>query len=289
MIGIGDTNSDPNSFAATICYALPMIIPAWLLCTQRKHRGLLIGYLGLSVYCVLMTGSRSGLVALLAVGVFLLPRFWRINKLMIVVLLLPPPLVYPVLPIKLQNRFYSIIYPSGGGEAQDSLSGRTQGFTAGIQLWTRSPVTGFGPGGFGLAVRSGLQSHNLYGQVLGEMGTLGALTFLGIVVCMILNHLDVRRLARGQPRAFSAEVSNAVMITLVILLLKGWADHSLYRYTWLWFGAFQAIASEVHERASGLEARQSSGPACQTDLRVSINLNGSIEPPGSIPHDENGF
>jgi len=24
--------------------------------------------------------------------------------------------------------------------------------------------------------------------------------------------------------------------------LQGWGAHNLYRYTWLWFGAFQAVA-----------------------------------------------
>jgi hypothetical protein len=31
-------------------------------------------------------------------------------------------------------------------------------------------------------------------------------------------------------------------VLLVLLLLVGWAGHSLYRYNWRWFAAFQAIA-----------------------------------------------
>jgi hypothetical protein len=29
------------------------------------------------------------------------------------------------------------------------------------------------------------------------------------------------------------------------MLVKGYGDHNLYRYTWLWFGAFQAISVSI--------------------------------------------
>jgi len=114
----------------------------------------------------------------------------------------------------------------------------------GIELWKRHPVTGVGPGAFGQATGSGFQAHNLYGQVLGELGTPGALA-LGIVVfALIANGLESRRLARhgGPDATFLRRVSTAVLVALLLLLLQGCGSHNLYRYNWLWFGAFQAAA-----------------------------------------------
>jgi O-antigen ligase len=156
------------------------------------------------------------------------------------------PLAWSIMPPSLQDRFWSLIDPSVGPEnARESAEGRMQGLLDGISLWERSPVFGFGPAAHGLAMGHGFQSHNVYGQVLGETGTLGALAFLGVVICMIANGLEARSLKRklaGEAGKFPANLSAAVLVAVLILLVKGYSDHNLYRYNWLWFGAFQAIA-----------------------------------------------
>jgi hypothetical protein len=34
----------------------------------------------------------------------------------------------------------------------------------------------------------------------------------------------------------------AVVVTVILLLILGMAAHNMFRYTWEWYGAFQAIA-----------------------------------------------
>jgi hypothetical protein len=41
-----------------------------------------------------------------------------------------------------------------------------------------------------------------------------------------------------------------VNLTVLLLLLMGLGGHNLYRYTWLWFGAFQAIALDCMRRSA---------------------------------------
>lgn len=76
---------NPNGFA----YFMTLMIPLHLYFYQQtQNKYLRIGYLSLaltSVYIVLQTGSRTGLLALLAVGLFLLPKYGRNHKLAIVV------------------------------------------------------------------------------------------------------------------------------------------------------------------------------------------------------------
>jgi O-antigen ligase len=245
MIGIDQTFNDPNTFAATILYSLPLSLAFWPEAKKPKHKLCLAYYTALSAACVVFTGSRSGFAVLLVFVTLALPRlFW--DKRLLILAIVVFPLAWFVIPEKLQNRFETMIDPSKGpNNAQGSAEGRTQGFLDGINNWQRSPVFGVGPGAHGPAAGHGAQPHNLYGQVLGEMGTAGGLALLAILSCFATNALEVRRLSRLDQTGlgpFPTNLSRAIGITVVLLLVKGWADHNLYRYTWLWFGAFQAIA-----------------------------------------------
>ncbi len=245
MIGVDITFNDPNTFAATILYSLPLTLAFWPEAKNVKHRVLLWSYTALTVQCIILTGSRSGFVGLVCFGLFSVRRIFR-NKRLLLLFLAVVPLAWLVMPVELQNRFRTIIDPSmGPANAQSSAEGRTQGLLDGIKLWERNPVLGVGPGAFGPAVGHGMQAHNLYGQTLGETGTLGAIALLGIVYCFVANHLEIRSLSRRTPPgsgAFPLNLSSAILISVALLLIKGYGDHNLYRYTWLWFGAFQALA-----------------------------------------------
>jgi O-antigen ligase len=245
LIGVDATYNDPNTFAATVLYALPMTFPFWAERPRGLLRVLLLGYSGLSLVCILLTGSRGGLVGLGCLGVLWLWRSQRRFQVLFALAVLPV-VAWPVLPAELQNRFYTLIDPSTGPvNAQGSAMGRLAGLLDGIKLWGKSPLTGFGPGSFGKAVGHGFQAHNLYGQTLGELGSLGALALAGMVLAFLLNGLESRRRHRGYPAGqvdFPYEVSRAVSVCVILLLIMGCGGHNLYRYTWLWFGAFQAIA-----------------------------------------------
>jgi hypothetical protein len=42
---------------------------------------------------------------------------------------------------------------------------------------------------------------------------------------------------------FYSLVAQAVMQTLLLMLFKGWGDHNLYRYTWLWLGGVTVLGN----------------------------------------------
>ncbi|TSA39780.1 O-antigen ligase family protein [archaeon] len=245
MVGVDVSNGDPNSFAGAVVYALPMVYPLWSLVAGSRLRWALVGYVGLSATCVLLTGSRMGFVGLcsLALIVVLLSK----RRLAVIALLaVVAPIAWNLLPEDRQNRFLTLWDPSYGPKgAQASAEGRARGFYDGVKLWKQNPLLGVGPGVFRAATGRGGQSHHLYGQVLGELGTLGALALAGIVLGIAGNMRDVRRVFRSAPTSasiFSYRVSVAVATTFVLLLVMGMGAHYLYDHTWLWFGAFQAIA-----------------------------------------------
>jgi hypothetical protein len=117
-------------------------------------------------------------------------------------------------------------------------------------------VSGVGPSAFARAIGHGAQSHHLYGQILGEMGSIGAVAFTAMVLAYGLNFLEIRRWKRDFPEycpEFAIRVAGSVGIVVMLLLVMGFGGHNLYRYTWMWFGAFQAAAIQIVRRqaASG--------------------------------------
>jgi O-antigen ligase len=244
MIGVDSTYNDPNTFSATLLYSLPLTLPFWVERPRGKLRTALMGYVALSLVCILLTGSRGALVGLGCLAVMLLGVSRR-RGVLLVLLALAIPVGWSLLPAELHNRFLTIVDPSvGPASAEQSAEGRMQGFWDGIGVWSRSPITGFGPNSFAKAAGHGFQAHNLYGQTLGELGLVGVVALLVMLLAFALNAMEVRRIARnhGWKEAFPVHLSRAVSLAVLLMLVMGIGSHNLYRYTWMWFGAFQGIA-----------------------------------------------
>jgi len=58
MIGVDITFSDPNAFASTLLYTVPLMLPFWLERPRRIPTLLFVGYLLAIACCILLTGSR---------------------------------------------------------------------------------------------------------------------------------------------------------------------------------------------------------------------------------------
>ena len=192
------------------------------------------------------------------------------------------------MPESMQNRYLTLIDPSYGPKnAQESAEGRTHGLYAGIELWEKSPITGFGPGSHAQASGSGFQAHNLYGQVLGELGTLGAVAFFGVVLSFFVcagKTWALTRCTKTPDTLFLRDVSMAVILVISIMLLFGNGSHNLYRYTWIWLAAFQAVAFYCMREERKKQATNSAqriavtGPAsCRSEGSVGFSVGPRVK------------
>jgi hypothetical protein len=251
LIGVDRTLGDPNSFGASIVYALPFVRPFWLLTRRRLVRGLLIGFVGLSVGCVLLTGSRSALLGVIAWGAI---TSWQSRHRFRYLALgaVAGAMIFVLLPGDLQTRFESIVNPDVGPEnARVSGRGRIQGLMQGWELWQRYPLTGCGPGAWRKATGSSIESHSLYGQLMGELGTLGIGAFALVLSAFVWGVRRLRRQTRQHEEGdgqFLHHVSTALATSLVLLLLEGFFGHNLFRFNWLWYAAFLIIALRLAKR-----------------------------------------
>jgi hypothetical protein len=246
MIGVDSTLGDPNSFGASIVFSLPIVAALWKAgIGGRAGRNLLAGYVALSCLCILLTGSRSSLLGLI---LWFMIAIWstRYRLVAFTAFAIAAPLAFLALPGELQNRFETMINPEVGPKnAQESGEGRITGFFTGMELWAAYPLTGIGPGAWRPCTGSIIESHNLYGQLVGETGTLGAIAFLSILGCFAWNLLAVRRDRLANPERRSDLVytlSSAVGVSVFLLMFMGNFGHNLFRFTWLWYGGFLIIA-----------------------------------------------
>jgi len=284
MIGVDTTLGDPNSFGASIVFSLPLVAAFWKANLGAKYgKPLLAGYVGLASLCILLTGSRSSLLGLL---VWFLIIIWRTKyrTAAFAAFALAAPLAFIALPDELQTRFETIVNPEVGPKnAQESGQGRLNGLLTGFDLWASNPLTGIGPGAWRPATGSSIESHNLYGQLLGETGTFGGLAFLAILACYWRNMRYVKRARQDAPDESNDLVYTlpaSIGVAVFLLLFMGNFGHNLFRFTWLWYGGFLIVARHCVAVRIAEEAME---PAAEYDAE-------EVEPPrGWVFHPGHGM
>lgn len=214
-------------------------------------------YYLLAFISIVLTGSRSGFITTLFFGVLLiLKNRNKIRYMIIGIILLSFSWLF--IPPDLQGRFESIISPKAAPAAEwaaESAQGRINGLLKGLDLFIENPFWGVGPNNaryFNGPGGVGFQTHNLYGQLLGETGGFGALFFFSFIILSFvkLNEVtkffqvdnDVRRsipLGSIDRKSF-IKIASAAKYILLLLLFNGNFGHNLFRFNWL-FAAFISI------------------------------------------------
>jgi O-antigen ligase len=247
MQGVNQTFRDPNDFAGLVVSCLPFAWSLWQPAAGKILRVAILGHVGLVGYCVMLTGSRMGMVGMVLAGglaTLASPKRWR--WLTVYGLLLAA--VWVVLPADRKARYLTLVDPNAGPSAAASSGGRLRmgGFEAALPVFAERPLLGFGPDSFAQASGSGHMPHNLYGQLLAELGAAGAVSFALIIWGVARNTRDARHF---HSIAMELEVDEfpwrtviAVASAFFLLLVMAWGFNFLFWHIWLWFGGFQVVA-----------------------------------------------
>ena len=269
LLGIELTYGEPNAVAMSAVVSLPF----WLFLVRGRReltwqwsrlwrRAFTIGiglYPLLVMVAVWLTNSRAGMVGLaafVAAALFVRSEGVRPVRATLLLLLLVGGL-WLVTPGQQKDRLRTLWNPGAGPEnARASASGRWQGFLAAQQMLRDDPLTGIGVGNFvpyRVAYIDGvaLVAHNLPGQILGEMGCLGGLTFALLVSVLWRNAARVRRICRevgDESLRLFHELALACQMSVLLLLLFGASLHNGLRYNWVWTAAFCVLTLEFCRR-----------------------------------------
>lgn len=259
LIGIGTSFSDPNAVASSINYSFPFAYALFInrgnLNLSKLKKNMLLLFFVLSPLCIILTGSRAGAVCFAIAVLLILIRAKNKVKLL-VILLIVISAGWSMVPQDKIDRIQTLFDEEAGpANAKESADSRKRGFTDGVQFLRENPLLGVGAGNFIDAryrkgsVDAGLQAHNLYGQVMGELGLLGTIVFSMLVLSIIsmnfnviLNHCPVL-----------SDFSWAVISSIIILLISGYGSHNLYRFNWLWLSAFSCILLRLSTRINEVE------------------------------------
>ena len=295
--GLGLTFSNPNNLAEQIVLALPFTFA--LLVVERKwwQRVVLIGFLATNLACLIFTGSRAGMMQLVAV---VLAIGWQSKRKLVLfpVLALFLLAVWWATPIEYQHRYATLSTIIEDPESDASAHGRIVGWKVAWQIFQDRPLLGVGAGNFPRAFErfysyegshGWFQPHNLPGQLLGTLGLLGAVAF-GIYICVLLSEsAAVSHRIRFSPRspALLDWANRSTRIIVFTLFVGGVANHNLYLLNWYLAGALVVVAKRLtmeklkangngHGKALPGEERATSDYSSSSDWIVNSNSQRSF-------------
>ncbi len=261
MIGVDSTLNDPNAFGATAVLSLPFVYVFLRTVVSVKIKLLCYAHVALAILCVVLTGSRTAMIAL----VFLFSLWVLIQKgqrrvIMVAIFLIVGNLIWMNMPDDKQDRIRTLWdEEAGNASAHESAKGRLVGWEVSWEMFKREPLTGVGAGGrnfIGYRMNNQIdkegpgsptQSHVLYGQVLAELGILGAVFFSGLFFSIAQVAIRVRRFSNefNTNHGYVYHLSGAILFALLLLLLFGLGGHNFYRPLWLWLAAWSGIMLKI--------------------------------------------
>ncbi|MEZ4402388.1 MAG: O-antigen ligase family protein [Kofleriaceae bacterium] len=232
---------DPNELGLTICIGGFSLLVAFA--NQRRRIGTIaLAVIGgvLIFWCVLMTQSRGGIVVFALVGGVYFARRYGFAGLVA-----GAGLAAPVLAVAGRS----------GEKADESTQLRYEAWSAGLKMWKQSPVYGVGQRQFG--EHHFMAAHNSYVLSLAELGFVGLVLFISLLVLSVKTLvIGIRRLD-GVPGARSAQVwALGILASLCGMMFSintlSFLWHSVL---WIFLGLGAAWASMAKTHAPDLEVK----------------------------------
>jgi O-antigen ligase len=228
--------------ALTLTLGLPL---AWHLATsnQTKNNKFLrtvnFVYIPLSLFAILLTGTRMALFAVIPAFIYILWTYGRIKPLIRVssffALMGSMFFLEELIPSTTIDRLGTIITSIASGD----LGGRVILWKKSLLIFSQSPLIGMGSGVLRSPLVLGTQAHNTFISVLAELGLIGFLLFLFILI-IVFQHIffQEKDLSRLWMAIFSIWVIGVSTLT--------WENRKV---TWLIF-TFIIIGASFHKNNS---------------------------------------
>jgi O-antigen ligase len=251
MLGAGRSTADPNSFAATLAFAIPLVVWTMVGARSRLLKVCCLAFLLLGAAGIVLARSRSGLVLLVLASLWTLLQLRGTARVALVGLLVGlGAFLARDLTVAAQERFRGILSLETL-ERDPSAHGRIEGYVVSWDLFLDHPVVGVGPGNWAAYRAERVdgnrhEPHNLGGQLLAERGLLGAVPFLAYLAATVGAASGVRRRGLRSPAPWSRAVgrlASVVLATFALLFVSGLGAHNLDRHAWYLLPALLAVAA----------------------------------------------
>jgi len=261
--GLSSVVGGPNELAGLIMGLMPFLIALILSSRSLLIRLVLLACGGIGVAAMVLTGSRASMLALVAMAIYYALRS-RNKLLSLVGVALLFCTIWLIMPKDYQERYVTVKQYAEGGELDDSNRARLQIWRAGWRMFLDHPILGVGAGQFRVAygtVYSGrahgpwANPHNLFLQVVCEMGVIGLLAFAYFLSQIIKRIRSILKLRGKQEFKLNYDVAVACSAMLLAVLGVSVVGHTLYRpYFYLLGGLVAAnrfVADQVEKSEVG--------------------------------------
>lgn len=249
LMGVTGLWAHPNSLGGFAAGNLGLLYYLWRGEPSRAGRLVLLGTAGACAGAVLFTGSRTAYVgALGALAIVWWLNGRRIRDVIAVVLLLAA--VWTVLPAEYKAQFLTLKQidevVEGGENVDSSMAERWEIIQDAYEIFLEHPILGVGVDAFptarGEKFGRWLHTHNLYLQVLAELGLIGGIAFAFLIARILGTLKRTRALLAAHPGAspWLRELAAGVAAFLWTRLIVGTFGMDLYENYW-WLAAGLAI------------------------------------------------
>lgn len=241
---------NPNGLAFIICTVLPFLY--CMAGISWRYKLACIVLIPVCLYTLSLTGSRSGIIGLVAIVVGILIK--SKNRVLLVAACVAIVVIgFPLMPADMQDRYLSIV---GKGEKNAATAEeRTKGLEAQFLVALRKPLFGHGLGtsheanthfSGGPYAGKDLPAHNLYMEIAQELGFTGLIIFLLLMKSIYSGFAQGRRLSRQQRTgAFLPRAIDAMQVWLIMNFVFSFASYGLSSYEWYLFGGFSVVLQRL--------------------------------------------
>lgn len=256
------TFGNPNVLGEFLVLSIPLALAFTIRSEKTSHRIFYFCILAVMSACMILTWSRGAwLGIMLAIMIFLVltDRRWLLCALIIVV-------VIPFIPVIL-NSNSAIIgrFTSIGNMADTSTAYRVSIWRSTIEIIKDHWISGIGPGSDAFSMvyqgyaASGaefaLHSHNLYLQLITELGIGGIIVFAALIISFL--KISAQNIFVNNKNTLKSSISIACVSGIAGLLLQGLTDYIWYNYKlllifWIILAIGSASASDDVHKSGGV-------------------------------------
>lgn len=242
---VGYISPDINYTAMRVTILFPLLY-YWAKTSRNSVKLPLLAGILIAILATVSTGSRAGIMTLIIIAsvVFfyelkgkslksVFPTFLALLVIsMIIASIIPGPLTGGF------ERFESLVDIAKGDRTPDiNVAFRYAYLVGGVQLLRDNPLLGVGVGNFQLQIPNYIEvppneAHNTYLAVAGELGVIGIIIFLGLIVFTLKNFKALEKTgAKNQHDAFIIGAKIAFISVLInFLFLTAFTDRRFYLF-----------------------------------------------------------
>jgi O-antigen ligase len=240
-----------NGLAFIICTVVPFLY--FLSSGSWMRRLLCTSLIGVSIYTLSLTGSRSGMIGIVVVFLGILVKSKHRLALGTVVIL-ASLISFPLLSPEMQDRYLSIV---GRGEKNAATSQeRFEGMEQQIRVALRRPIFGYGLGTSpeanfhyvqgGPYVGMAMPAHNLFVELAQELGLPGLVIFLVLIKSILVGFVRSQKSVSGrEDNWFLAKLIDGMQVWLAMNIVFSFASYGLSSYEWYLFGGLSVVLQQL--------------------------------------------